>query len=302
MAEKTKVISEAKKQARERSIVFDLPRLLLKSPSGMLGLIIVLVVVFVAIFADFIIPCTPEEIDLLNMAQPPCWAEGGSMDHILGTDILGRDIFSRILVGSRVSLLVGIFSVVVAGLIGTVMGVLSGYFGGWIDSVVMRITDAFYSIPLTLFAMVMLTIMDPGVLTLVFVIGVTNWPFYARMVRGEVLGLKNKEYVKAARTIGTKPSRILRKHILPNCLSVIIISVALQVPSAIFTESYLSFLGLGVSQPMPSLGSLANEARGALQAYPFQLVFPALMICLIVLSLNLLGDGLRDAFDPKLRR
>lgn len=126
MAEKTKVISEAKKQARERSIVFDLPRLLLKSPSGMLGLIIVLVVVFVAIFADFIIPCTPEEIDLLNMAQPPCWAEGGSMDHILGTDILGRDIFSRILVGSRVSLLVGIFSVVVAGLIGTVMGVLSG--------------------------------------------------------------------------------------------------------------------------------------------------------------------------------
>ena len=233
MAEKTKVISEAKKQARERSIVFDLPRLLLKSPSGMLGLIIVLVVVFVAIFADFIIPCTPEEIDLLNMAQPPCWAEGGSMDHILGTDILGRDIFSRILVGSRVSLLVGIFSVVVAGLIGTVMGVLSGYFGGWIDSVVMRITDAFYSIPLTLFAMVMLTIMDPGVLTLVFVIGVTNWPFYARMVRGEVLGLKNKEYVKAARTIGTSGGMIMMRHILPNILPTFIVVSTLSVASSI---------------------------------------------------------------------
>lgn len=171
MADKTKTSSEAKKQARERSILFDLPRLLLKSPSGMLGFIIVLVVVLISVFANVIIPCTPEEIDLANMAQPPCWLEGGSAEHILGTDILGRDVFSRILIGSRVSLLVGIFSVVVAGIIGTIMGILSGYFGGWIDSVVMRITDAFYSIPLTLFAMVILTIMDPGVLTLVFVIG-----------------------------------------------------------------------------------------------------------------------------------
>lgn len=161
MADKTKTSSEAKKQARERSILFDLPRLLLKSPSGMLGFIIVLVVVLISVFANVIIPCTPEEIDLANMAQPPCWLEGGSAEHILGTDILGRDVFSRILIGSRVSLLVGIFSVVVAGIIGTIMGILSGYFGGWIDSVVMRITDAFYSIPLTLFAMVILTIMDP---------------------------------------------------------------------------------------------------------------------------------------------
>ena len=299
MAEKTKVISEAKKQARERSIVFDLPRLLLKSPSGMLGLIIVLVVVFVAIFADFIIPCTPEEIDLLNMAQPPCWAEGGSMDHILGTDLLGRDIFSRILVGSRVSLLVGIFSVVVAGLIGTVMGVLSGYFGGWIDSVVMRITDAFYSIPLTLFAMVMLTIMDPGVLTLVFVIGVTNWPFYARMVRGEVLGLKNKEYVKAARTIGTSGGMIMMRHILPNILPTFIVVSTLSVASSILIEASLSFLGLGIQPPAVSWGVMLSDGRNYLATNWWMATFPGIAISMTVLGIMLLGNWLRDVLDPK---
>ena len=299
MAEKTKVISEAKKQARERSIVFDLPRLLLKSPSGMLGLIIVLVVVFVAIFADFIIPCTPEEIDLLNMAQPPCWAEGGSMDHILGTDILGRDIFSRILVGSRVSLLVGIFSVVVAGLIGTVMGVLSGYFGGWIDSVVMRITDAFYSIPLTLFAMVMLTIMDPGVLTLVFVIGVTNWPFYARMVRGEVPGLKNKEYVKAARTIGTSGGMIMMRHILPNILPTFIVVSTLSVASSILIEASLSFLGLGIQPPAVSWGVMLSDGRNYLATNWWMATFPGIAISVTVLGIMLLGNWLRDVLDPK---
>ena len=299
MAEKTKVISEAKKQARERSIVFDLPRLLLKSPSGMLGLIIVLVVVFVAIFADFIIPCTPEEIDLLNMAQPPCWAEGGSMDHSLGTDILGRDIFSRILVGSRVSLLVGIFSVVVAGLIGTVMGVLSGYFGGWIDSVVMRITDAFYSIPLTLFAMVMLTIMDPGVLTLVFVIGVTNWPFYARMVRGEVLGLKNKEYVKAARTIGTSGGMIMMRHILPNILPTFIVVSTLSVASSILIEASLSFLGLGIQPPAVSWGVMLSDGRNYLATNWWMATFPGIAISVTVLGIMLLGNWLRDVLDPK---
>ena len=198
------------------------------------------------------------------------------MDHILGTDILGRDIFSRILVGSRVSLLVGIFSVVVAGLIGTVMGVLSGYFGGWIDSVVMRITDAFYSIPLTLFAMVMLTIMDPGVLTLVFVIGVTNWPFYARMVRGEVLGLKNKEYVKAARTIGTSGGMIMMRHILPNILPTFIVVSTLSVASSILIEASLSFLGLGIQPPAVSWGVMLSDGRNYLATNWSMATFPGI--------------------------
>ena len=221
------------------------------------------------------------------------------MDHILGTDILGRDIFSRILVGSRVSLLVGIFSVVVAGLIGTVMGVLSGYFGGWIDSVVMRITDAFYSIPLTLFAMVMLTIMDPGVLTLVFVIGVTNWPFYARMVRGEVLGLKNKEYVKAARTIGTSGGMIMMRHILPNILPTFIVVSTLSVASSILIEASLSFLGLGIQPPAVSWGVMLSDGRNYLATNWWMATFPGIAISVTVLGIMLLGNWLRDVLDPK---
>ena len=299
MADKTKTSSEAKKQARERSILFDLPRLLLKSPSGMLGFIIVLVVVLISVFANVIIPCTPEEIDLANMAQPPCWLEGGSAEHILGTDILGRDVFSRILIGSRVSLLVGIFSVVVAGIIGTIMGILSGYFGGWIDSVVMRITDAFYSIPLTLFAMVILTIMDPGVLTLVFVIGVTNWPFYARMVRSEVLGLKNKEYIKAARTIGTSGKMIMLRHILPNILPTFIVVSTLSVASSILIEASLSFLGLGIQPPAVSWGVMLSDGRNYLATNWWMVTFPGIAISLTVLGIMLLGNWLRDVLDPK---
>jgi len=301
MADKTKTSSEAKKQARERSILFDLPRLLLKSPSGMLGFIIVLVVVLISVFANVIIPCTPEEIDLANMAQPPCWLEGGSAEHILGTDILGRDVFSRILIGSRggVSLLVGIFSVVVAGIIGTIMGILSGYFGGWIDSVVMRITDAFYSIPLTLFAMVILTIMDPGVLTLVFVIGVTNWPFYARMVRSEVLGLKNKEYIKAARTIGTSGKMIMLRHILPNILPTFIVVSTLSVASSILIEASLSFLGLGIQPPAVSWGVMLSDGRNYLATNWWMATFPGIAISLTVLGIMLLGNWLRDVLDPK---
>ena len=261
MADKTKTSSEAKKQARERSILFDLPRLLLKSPSGMLGFIIVLVVVLISVFANVIIPCTPEEIDLANMAQPPCWLEGGSAEHILGTDILGRDVFSRILIGSRVSLLVGIFSVVVAGIIGTIM--------------------------------------DPGVLTLVFVIGVTNWPFYARMVRSEVLGLKNKEYIKAARTIGTSGKMIMLRHILPNILPTFIVVSTLSVASSILIEASLSFLGLGIQPPAVSWGVMLSDGRNYLATNWWMATVPGIAISLTVLGIMLLGNWLRDVLDPK---
>ena len=241
----------------------------------------------------------PEEIDLFNMAQPPVWEEGGSMEHILGTDILGRDIFSRILIGSRVSLLVGVFSVLVAGFIGTVMGVLSGYFGGWLDSVIMRITDAFHAIPLTLLAMVILTIMRPGVLTLVFVIGVTTWPFYARMVRSEVLGLKNKEYIKAARTIGTSGPKIMLKHILPNVLPTFIVTSTLSVASSILIEASLSFLGLGIQPPRVSWGVMLSDGRNYLATNWWMATFPGIAISVTVLGIMLLGNWLRDVLDPK---
>ena len=238
--------------------------------------------------------------------------------HIFGTDELCRDYFIRVIYGARVSLMVGLFASLIVLIIGLLYGSISGYFGGKVDLVMMRIVDIIYSLPDTLMVILLSVVLGKTIgpliqgtvlakignnmISLFVVFGLLYWVGMARLVRGQILSIKNNEYVLAAKAIGTKPGRIIRKHILPNCMSVIFISVALQVPSAIFTESFLSFIGLGVQAPMPSLGSLANAARGGMQLYPWKMLFPAIARCLIVLSFNLLGDGLRDAFDPKLRR
>lgn len=238
--------------------------------------------------------------------------------HLFGTDELCRDYFIRVIYGARVSLLVGLFASLIVLVIGLLYGSISGYCGGKVDMVMMRIVDIIYSLPDTLMVILLSVVLKEiigdslkgtvlgkvgnNMISLFVVFGLLYWVGMARLVRGQILSIKTNEYVLAARALGAHPGRIIRRHILPNCMSVIIISVALQIPSAIFTESFLSFIGLGVQAPMPSLGSLANAARGGMQSYPWKMLFPAMAICLIVLSFNLLGDGLRDAFDPKLRR
>ena len=321
---------------RESTTFFkDGMRRLFKNPLAVISLIVLTVLVISIVVIPMVYPYSYSEMITVNgkrdktaknlapftysKNEQKAIDEGQEIfPHIFGTDELCRDYFIRVIYGARVSLLVGLFASLIVLVIGLLYGSISGYVGGKVDMIMMRVVDIIYSLPDTLMVVLLSVVLNQvmgnalkgtifakvgnNMISLFVVFGLLYWVGMARLVRGQVLSIKTNEYVLAARAMGAKPGRIIRKHVLPNCMSVIIISAALQIPSAIFTESFLSFIGLGVQAPMPSLGSLANAARGGLQSYPFKMVFPALGICLIVLSFNLLGDGLRDAFDPKLRR
>ncbi len=309
-------------------------RKLFRNPLAVGSIIVLGLILVIIIFAPMIVPYSYEEILSVNGVRDKGaknlapftyskleqqYIDGGGyrFPHIFGTDEQCRDYFIRVVYGTRVSLVVGFFASIIVLIIGMIYGSISGYLGGKVDLIMMRIVDIIYSLPdmliIILLSVVLQTVLKfksgsfldslgTNMISLFIVFGLLYWVSMARLIRGQILSIKQNEFILAAKSIGAPTGRIIRQHILPNCLSVIIISTALQIPSAIFTESYLSFVGLGVQAPMPSLGSLANSARGGLQSYPYKLLFPALTICLIVLSLNLLGDGLRDAFDPKLKR
>ena len=259
--------------------------------------------VLIALFADVIAPYDPTEpIPGAKIFEPPFWAAGGSAHALLGTDFQSRDVLSRLIFGSRVSLIVGLTGTLVAGGIGTAMGVMSGYLGGWVDQVIMRVTDAWLALPALVFAIFLATVAGPSMWNIVIILGAVYWTRYARVIRGEVLSLREREFVKLAEIAGASRTRVICRHIVPNVLNSAMVLASLTIGVVIIAEASLSFLGVGVPAPQPAWGSMLAEGRSMLMVGDWWLtIFPGLCILLVVLATQLLGDWLRVRLDPQLR-
>ena len=280
--------------SRVRRWVLDLP---------LLPLLILVPFVLAAVFADFIAPYDPTEpVQGAKIFVPPFWMDGGSTATLLGTDFQGRDSLSRLIFGARVSLIVGLMGTVVAGSLGTAFGILSGYLGGWVDQAIMRLTDAWLALPALVFAIFLATVVGPSMWNIVIILGLVYWTRYARVIRGEVLSLREREYVQLAEIAGASRLRVILRHILPNVLNTAMVLASLTIGVVIIAEASLSFLGVGVPPPEPAWGLMLSEARSTLMAGKWWLtVFPGVCILLVVLATQLLGDWLRIRLDPQQR-
>ena len=287
---KSEVVSYKKK-----SQIAEVWKRLKRSKTAMFGLIIVILLIILALGADLFTKYTYEQQDLMASFQVP------SKEHFFGTDEFGRDIFSRVVYGSRVSLQVGFIAVAVALCIGGFLGAIAGFYGGKVDNLIMRIMDILLSIPSTLLAIAIVAALGSGLGNLMIAVGISNVPTYARIVRASVMSIGGMEFIEAARAAGSSDLRIIFKHIIPNCLAPIIIQSTLGVASAILTAAGLSFIGLGIQPPSPEWGAMVSSGRAYIRDFPHMTLFPGIAIMLTILSLNLLGDGLRDALDPKLK-
>jgi peptide/nickel transport system permease protein len=266
-------------------------------------LMILAALVLTATFADVLAPHDPTIGNLRLRYRPPVWQERGSAEFLLGTDHMGRDVLSRLIYGSRISLFVGSTAVIVAGIIGTALGILSGFRGGWVDQVIMRLTDAWLAIPAVSFAILLAVLTKPSEWNIAIILGVVYWTRYARVIRGEVLSLKERDYVRLAIVAGCSKLKIMWTHILPNIANSAIVLATLQLGVAIIAEATLSFLGVGVAPPQPAWGLMLSEGKAGLMAgYWWLSVLPGLCIMLVVLSANLLGDWFRVWSDPQLRQ
>lgn len=275
---------------------FDVLKRLSRNHAAMVGLVLLCLLVIVAILAPWIAPYQYDLIDFSQMLAKP------SMNHPFGCDELGRDILSRLMIGARYSLAIGLGSVLLSVLFGVIIGSAAGFFGGSVDNVIMRVLDIFASIPGLLMQIAISAVLGNGFDKTVFAISVSTMPMYVRILRASIMGVRDMEYVEAAASIGCKKFRLIWRHILPNALSALIVTATMGVASSILMAAGLSYIGLGVQPPTPEWGAMLSGARSYLRDYPHMVLFPGLVIAVTVLSLNMLGDGLRDALDPKLKR
>lgn len=263
---------------------------------AMFGLFLIVCIFLMAIFGPLLSPYAYDEQDFLISNEFPSW------EHPFGTDMFGRDMFVRVMYGARISLAVGLMASLINLTIGVIYGSISGFVGGRTDDVMMRIVDTIRSVPTMIYVILLMVVVGPGLKSIFITLGINYWTNMARIVRAEVMRVKNEEFVLAARVIGASPARMLLRHLIPNAMGPILVTLTFCIPQAIFAEAFLSFVGLGVSAPMASWGVLSSDAMNALMVYPYQLFFPAMAISLTILAFNFFGDGLRDALDPRLRK